>query len=92
MPLMQPLPVPCPADLIPDAAAVDAFNAAYKEAKQQHAVFIASSSRAGAGRKADALTAGPDHAVDDSAYDAIRAAVIHLIHEYRSSPLLSRAS
>ncbi|WP_314250974.1 hypothetical protein [Streptomyces sp. DSM 40907] len=38
---MQPLPVPCPADLIPDATAVDAFNAASKEAKQQHAVFIA---------------------------------------------------
>ncbi|MFD8887543.1 hypothetical protein ACFV0H_34405 [Streptomyces erythrochromogenes] len=78
---MQPLPTPCPADLIPDATAVDAFNAAYKEAKQQHAVFIAVEQQ---GRrwtvKADALTSGPHHAVDDSAYDAIRTAVIHLIH------------
>ncbi|MFI6005231.1 hypothetical protein ACIA98_33350 [Streptomyces sp. NPDC051366] len=76
---MQPLPAPCPADLVPDATAVDAFNAAYKQAKQQHTVFIAVEQQ---GRrwtvKADALTADP-HTVDDSGYDAIRAAVIRLI-------------
>lgn len=75
MPLMQPLPTPCPADLVPDA-----FNAAYKQAKRQHAVFIAVEHQ---GRrwtvKADALTAGPDHTIADEAYDAIRGAVIRLI-------------
>lgn len=77
---MQPLPVPCPADLTLDATTVDALNAAYKQAEQQHAVFIAVEQQ---GRrwtvKADALTAGPHHSADDSAYDAIRSAVIHLI-------------
>ncbi|MGA5556186.1 hypothetical protein [Streptomyces lavendulocolor] len=76
---MQPMPVPCPADQIPDATAIDAFNAAYKQAKQNRTVFIAVEHQ---GRrwtvKADVLTAGP-HAVDDSTYDAIRAAVIRLI-------------
>ncbi|MEV3993948.1 hypothetical protein AB0J57_34235 [Streptomyces sp. NPDC049837] len=38
---MQPLPVPCPADLVPDATGSEAFNAAYKQAKQQRAVFVA---------------------------------------------------
>ncbi|MGW3736468.1 hypothetical protein [Streptomyces sp. NPDC005148] len=38
---MQPLPTPCPADLVPDATAVDVFYAAYKQAKRQHAAFIA---------------------------------------------------
>ncbi|MEU4729543.1 hypothetical protein, partial [Streptomyces sp. NPDC023588] len=77
---MQPLPAPCPADLIPDATAVDVFNTANRQAKQQNAVFIAVEQQ---GRrwtvKADALTAGPDHSVHDSVYDAIRTVVIRLI-------------
>ncbi|OKK02418.1 hypothetical protein AMK26_22430 [Streptomyces sp. CB03234] len=77
---MQPLPIPCPAGQVPDATAVDAFNAAYRQAKRQHAVFVAVENQ---GRrwtvKADALTAGQDHTVGDDAYDAIRAAVIRLI-------------
>ncbi len=76
---MQPLPAPCPADLIPDTTAFDAFNTAYQQAKQQHVVFIAVHQQ---GRrwtvKADALTADP-HAVDASGCDAIRGAVIRLI-------------
>jgi hypothetical protein len=78
---MQPLPTPCPAGQVPDATAVDAFNAAYKQAKQQYAVFVAVENQ---GRrwtvKADALTAGPDHTVSDAAYEAMRAAVIRLSH------------
>ncbi len=78
--LMQPLPTPCPSGLVPDATDVDAFNAAYRRAKQQHRVFVAVEEQ---GRrwtvKADTLTAGPDHTIVDSTYDAIRAAVIRLI-------------
>ncbi|MGW0604095.1 hypothetical protein [Streptomyces sp. NPDC002640] len=77
---MQPLPAPCPAEQVPDATAVDAFNDAYRQAKHQHAVFVAVENQ---GRrwtvKADALPAGPEHTVADAAYDAIRAAVIRLI-------------
>ncbi len=87
MPLMQPLPLPCPADLVPDATAVDAFNTAYKQAKRQHAVFIAVENQ---GRrwtvKADALTAGPDHTVAEEAYDAVRCAAIRLIRAREIRP------
>ncbi|MQY40462.1 hypothetical protein SRB17_84950 [Streptomyces sp. RB17] len=31
---MQPLPAPCPADLIPEATGLEAFDAVYKAAKQ----------------------------------------------------------
>ncbi|MGW4985735.1 hypothetical protein [Streptomyces mirabilis] len=76
---MRPLPTPCPSGLVPDATDVDAFNAAYRWAKQ-HQVFVAVEEQ---GRrwtvKADTLTAGPDHTIVDSTYDAIRAAVIQLI-------------
>ncbi|MFH8260528.1 hypothetical protein [Streptomyces roseolus] len=77
---MPSLPTPCPADQVPDATAIDAFNTAYRQAKHQNAVFVAVENQ---GRrwtvKADALTAGPEHTVGDNAYDAIRAAVIRLI-------------
>ncbi|MFG2972534.1 hypothetical protein ACGFYY_05965 [Streptomyces sp. NPDC048331] len=76
---MQSLPTPYPADLVPDATAVDAFNATYKQAKRQNAVFIAVENQ---GRrwtvKADALTAGPDHTVGNEAYDTVRGSVIRL--------------
>ncbi|WP_037815639.1 hypothetical protein [Streptomyces sp. NRRL S-1022] len=56
---MQPLPAPCPADLIPDATEQETFNIAYQAAKQQRAVFVAIE-RMGPHWtvKADALTAG----------------------------------
>ncbi|MFF3518792.1 hypothetical protein [Streptomyces sp. NPDC002573] len=76
---MQPLPAPCPSDLIPDATGMDAFNAAYRRAMQQRAVFVAIECE---GRqwtvKADTITA-PQHVVDDLVYDAVRTAVIQLI-------------
>lgn len=78
---MQPLPTPCPPGLVPAATDVDAFNAAYRRAKQQHQVFVAVAEQ---GRrwmvKADTLTAGQDHTIVDSTYHAIRAAVFRLIH------------
>lgn len=77
---MQPLPTPCPPGLVPAATDVDAFNAAYRRAKQQHQVFVAVAEQ---GRrwmvKADTLTAGQDHTIVDSTYHAIRAAVFRLI-------------
>ncbi|MFE3599382.1 hypothetical protein [Streptomyces sp. NPDC059142] len=84
---MRPLPMPCPADLIPDATGLDAFNQAYKEAKRQHTVFIAVERQGGRWTvKADVLTAAPQHTVDDPVYEAIRTVVLRLIrgHEIRS--------
>ncbi|MEU9057129.1 hypothetical protein AB0D37_43330 [Streptomyces sp. NPDC048384] len=76
---MQSLPEPCPADLMPDATGVDAFNAEYRAAKQQRTVFVAVE-RLGPHWtvKADLLTA-PQHVVDDVVYDAVRVAVTQLI-------------
>ncbi|MER6031888.1 hypothetical protein [Streptomyces sp. NPDC001851] len=76
---MQPLPAPCPADLIPDATGMAAFEAAYRQAKEQDAVFVAVESLGEHWTvKADMITA-PQYAVADSVYDAIRAAVIQMI-------------
>ncbi|MFB7931973.1 hypothetical protein ACFC4C_23035 [Streptomyces sp. NPDC056039] len=83
---MQPLPIPCPAELIPDATSVDDFNAAYWQAKQQHAVFVAVERQGPRWTaKADALTA-PQHSIDSLAYDAVREAVIHLIRSRQIRP------
>jgi hypothetical protein len=80
MPVMQPLPIPCPSHLIPDVT--DAFDAAYRAAKAQRAVFIAIEREGQRWTvKADALTAGPGHTVDDAVNDALRAAVIRLVDE-----------
>ncbi len=77
---MELLPIPCPAGLVPDATGVDAFLAVYRQAKRQRAAFIAVERQGLRWTvKADTLTAGPHHVVDDSVYEAIRAAVIHLI-------------
>ncbi|MGW0846738.1 hypothetical protein ACWD26_42800 [Streptomyces sp. NPDC002787] len=78
---MQPLPVPCPAHLIPDATGTDAFHAAYRQAMAQHAVFIAieSEKRQRWTVKADTLTAGSGHTVDDAVNGAVRAAITRLI-------------
>jgi hypothetical protein len=87
MVLMEPLAIPCPADLIPEATGADAFNAAYRQAEQQRVVFVAVECQGPRWTaKADALTAGPDHAVDDAVYDGIRGAVIRLIRSREIRP------
>lgn len=84
---MEPLPTPCPAHLVPDATGTDAFNAAYRQAKQQHAGFIAIERQGPRWpAKADTLTADPHHTVPDSVNDTIRAAVIHLIQTRQIRP------
>ncbi|MGI3222694.1 hypothetical protein ACRJ4B_00450 [Streptomyces sp. GTA36] len=76
---MQPLPIPCPAHLVPDATDLDAFNAAYRAAKAQRTVFLAIERQGQRWTiKADALTA-PDHVVDDTINHTIRAAVARLV-------------
>ncbi|AVI00236.1 hypothetical protein C5L38_34865 (plasmid) [Streptomyces sp. WAC00288] len=84
---MEPLPIPCPAELVPDATGADAFNAAYRQAKEQQVVFVAVERQGPRWTaKADTLTAGADHAVADEAYDAIRSAVIRLIRSRQIRP------
>ena len=80
---MQPLPTPCPADLIPG---VDAFNAAYRHAKQQRVVSVAIERQGPRWTvKADALTA-PQHSIDTAVYDAIREAVVRLVRSRQIRP------
>ncbi len=66
---------PVPAGLVADTIAVDAFNAAHKQAKNQHTVFITVENL---GRrwtvKADTLSTGSDQTVADQAYDTVRSA------------------
>ncbi|TQJ92337.1 hypothetical protein [Streptomyces sp. SLBN-31] len=78
---MQPLPVPCPARLIPDVTGAEAFRGAYREAMGRNAVFVAIESEAPRQWtvKADTLTAGADHAVADVVNDAIRNAILRLV-------------
>ncbi|MFD7972430.1 hypothetical protein [Streptomyces clavifer] len=77
---MEPLPTPCPAHLIPDVTGADGFNTAYRRAQAQRAVFVAIESE---GQwwtvKADTLTAGPGHVIDDIVNDVARNAVNHLV-------------
>ncbi|KQX52119.1 MULTISPECIES: hypothetical protein [unclassified Streptomyces] len=76
---MEPLPIPCPAERIPDASGPNGFDAAYRAARQQRAVFVALESEGPRWRiKADMLTA-PEHTVDAGVYDAVREAVILLV-------------
>jgi hypothetical protein len=78
---MQPLPVPCPADLIPDATGTGSFHQAYRQAMAHRAVFVAIESDGPRWTvKADTLTAGPEHSFDDTVVQAIRAAIVRLIH------------
>ncbi|MDT9686669.1 hypothetical protein RND61_32085 [Streptomyces sp. TRM76323] len=78
---MQPLPVPCPAHLIPDASGTAAFHQAYRQAMAHGAVFIAIESDGPRWTvKADTLTAGSGHSVDDTVNDAMRAAITRLVH------------
>jgi hypothetical protein len=36
--------------------------------------------------KADALTAGPDHSIDGAVNEALRTAIVHLVHERQAGP------
>ncbi|MFD8257717.1 hypothetical protein [Streptomyces griseoluteus] len=81
MPFVQPLPIPCPAHLIPVATGTDAFYDAYRNAMADSAVFIALEDE-GLHRwtvKADTLTAGPGHAVADAVNEEVRAAIARLV-------------
>ncbi|MFH9245748.1 hypothetical protein ACH4NT_19975 [Streptomyces lydicus] len=84
---MQPVPTPCPPDLVPDVSEEGTYYAAYRQAKRQRAVFIAIECQAQLWTvKADTLTAGPDHTVDDRVTEKIRAAVAHLVQEREIRP------
>ncbi|MCK7625199.1 hypothetical protein MUU72_19160 [Streptomyces sp. RS10V-4] len=77
---MQPLPVPCPAHLIPDASGTNAFHTAYRQAMAHHAVFVAIESDGPRWTvKADTLTAGPEFSLDDAVNDAVRDAITRLV-------------
>ncbi|MFF7730900.1 hypothetical protein [Streptomyces sp. NPDC008001] len=80
---MQLLPIPCPAHLIPDATGTDAFHDVYRTATAQQAVFVAieSERRQRWTVKADTLTAGSGHAVEDAVNDAVRAAITRLVEK-----------
>ncbi|MFC9266204.1 hypothetical protein ACFTXJ_00220 [Streptomyces zhihengii] len=83
---MQPLPIPCPADLVPDATGQDAFTAAYRQAKQRQSVFVAVKRQGPRWAvKADALTA-PEHTIGTEVYEAMREALIHLIRTRQIRP------
>lgn len=78
--LVQPLPVPCPAHLIPYATGTTAFHDAYRNAMAHNVVFVAIESEGQQWTvKADTLTAGAGHAVADAVNDAIRAAILRLV-------------
>ncbi|MDL5206240.1 hypothetical protein [Streptomyces sp. ALI-76-A] len=80
---MQPLPVPCPAHLIPNASGTGAFHKAYRQAMAQSAVFVAIESEGPRWTvKADTLTAGSGHLVDDAVNGAVRAAIDRLVHNH----------
>ncbi|MFF1632088.1 MULTISPECIES: hypothetical protein [unclassified Streptomyces] len=75
---MQPLPIRCPGHLLPDAT--DAFDVAYRAAKAQRAVFVAIEREGQQWTvKADALTVGPGHSVDETVNGALRAAIMRLV-------------
>ncbi|WP_432164678.1 hypothetical protein [Streptomyces sp. bgisy031] len=83
------MPIPCLADRIPDVTGLDALAAGCRAAKEQGAVFIAVEQVGGPGprwtAKADALTA-PQHTIDPAVYNAVREAVIRLIHSHEIRP------
>jgi hypothetical protein len=79
MPVIRQLPIPCPGHLIPDAT--DSFGAVYRAAKAQGVVFVAIERQGQQWTvKADALTTGPGRSVDDTVNQALRAAIVHLVH------------
>lgn len=74
---MQSLPAPCPADLIPDATG--SLQSGVPAAKEQDAVFVAIESLGEHWTVKADMIAAPQHAVVDSVYDAVRAAVLQLL-------------
>ncbi|MET8954770.1 hypothetical protein ACWEO4_45295 [Streptomyces sp. NPDC004393] len=77
---MQPLPVPCPAHLIPVATGTGAFHHAYRNAMADGAVFVAIECEGHRWTvKADTLTAGPGQAVADAVNEEVRAAITRLV-------------
>ncbi|MEU8695688.1 hypothetical protein [Streptomyces sp. NPDC048665] len=78
---MEQLPIACPAHRSPDATGTDAFHAAYRQAMAQHAVFVTieSEKRQVWTVKADTLTVGSGHAIDDAVNEAVRAAITRLL-------------
>ncbi|MGW2406033.1 hypothetical protein ACWCXK_16050 [Streptomyces sp. NPDC001739] len=84
---MQPVPTPCPPDLIPDVSEEGTYYAA---SDRQHGSAPCSSPSSCQAQlwtvKADTLTAGPDHTVDDRVTEKIRAAVAHLVQEREIRP------
>ncbi|MEV0982595.1 hypothetical protein [Streptomyces sp. NPDC049915] len=78
---MQPLPVPCPAHLIPDATGTGAFHNAYRTAMAHGAVFVAIELE-GPDRwtvKADTLTAGSGHTVADAVNEEVQTTITRLV-------------
>ncbi|MFE5402161.1 hypothetical protein ACFQ9Z_12300 [Streptomyces sp. NPDC056580] len=77
---VQPLPVPCPARLIPVATGAGAFYDAYQKAIADSAVFVAIECEGNRWTvKADTLTAGPRHVVSDVVNEEVRAAMTRLV-------------
>ncbi|MET8788402.1 hypothetical protein [Streptomyces sp. NPDC004589] len=84
--VMQPLPVPCPADLIPDVTGLEALEAACKAARQQGVVFVGIERQSDRWIvKADVLTA-PEHVIDTTEYAAVSTAVSQLIQSREIRP------
>ncbi|MGW3141436.1 hypothetical protein [Streptomyces sp. NPDC001139] len=79
--VLQPLPAPCPAHLIPDATGAEAFHDTYRNAIAHRAVFVAveCEDRDQWTVKADTLPAGPGHTVSETVHEAIRAAMTRLV-------------
>jgi hypothetical protein len=74
---VKPLPVPCPADLIPDVTGIQAFNAAYQAAKHAGTTFVGVERR---GRRWTVKTdRAAGHAVDAAAAAAVRETVRRLV-------------
>ncbi|MFJ8098731.1 hypothetical protein [Streptomyces griseofuscus] len=80
---MQPLPVPCPAHLVPDATGTNAFHDAYRSAMAHNAVFVAIEADGQHWTvKADTLTAGSGRRVSDAVNEAIRTAILWLVDNH----------
>ncbi|MEU5632196.1 hypothetical protein ACH47C_23805 [Streptomyces rishiriensis] len=74
---MQPLPTPCPADQVPDATGIAAFNAAYKAAKDAGATYVGIERR---GRCWTVKTdRAPGHVVPADAAAVVRKALTRLV-------------
>ncbi|MEU1077741.1 MULTISPECIES: hypothetical protein [unclassified Streptomyces] len=90
---MHAPPIACPADRIPDATGVTAFNRAYGEARDAGAVFVCIA-RSGQRWtvKTDTSTAAPGHTVSDVAATAVSEAIdrLHDRREVRLAPQPAR--